>query len=55
MEENEINDAKMFLDALEGAKESGLEIEFFTFFLADIRRGTSVKEAIWYAYCEWDL
>lgn len=55
MEENEINDAKLFIDALAWAKQHGLEIEFFTFFLADIKRGASVEDAIWYANCEWDL
>jgi hypothetical protein len=55
MEENEINDAKLFIDALAWAKQHGLEIEFFNFFLADIKRGASVEDAIWYANCEWDL
>lgn len=55
MEENEIEDAKIFLDALKSAKEYGMEIEFFAFFLADIKRGASVADAIWYANCEWDL
>lgn len=55
MTEEQINDAKAFENAYAYAKENGLETEFFVFFMDDIRRGESVTEAIWYAYCEWDL
>lgn len=55
MTEEQINDAKAFENAYANAKECGMETEFFVYFMDDIRRGESVTEAIWYAYCEWDL
>lgn len=49
------SDAKAFLRGLEGAAESGMQIEYVDFVVKDLRRGATMEEAIWFAQCEWDL
>ncbi len=55
MRQEEMKYAKMFFDALSWAKENGLEYEFFTFFIDNIRHGENIPNAIWQANREWDL
>ena len=47
--------AKKVLAALENAKQSGLQLEFLSFFINELCRGASYDEAIAYAEREWDL
>ena len=54
-EDNEREDAIAVFDALRGACESGMEIEFLEQFIRRIKAGDSVWEAIRCAYWEWDL
>lgn len=48
-------DAKAFLNGLEGAKESGMESEYVIDVIRAIKKGETMTDAIFYAYCEWDL
>ena len=47
--------ARKVIEALDYAKENGLEAEFLSFFIDDLCRGASYDEAIQYAFREWDL
>lgn len=54
--EREYQRADSVLFALTQAKEHGLEGEFMTYFLRDLKvTDEQVEKAIWYAQCEWDL
>lgn len=55
MNEDEVNEAKAFIDAFIWSRECGLDVEFVQFFLDEFKRSGNVYEAIWYANCEWDL
>lgn len=41
--------------SLQKAVPCQLEVEWFVFFLREIRAGKSVQEACFAAQCEWDL
>lgn len=43
------------ISSLKHASENGLLYEFLEFFLFDYKKNHNVREAIWYATCEWDL
>jgi hypothetical protein len=53
--QKEFDEAAAVLTAIEGAKESGMEAEFMTYFLRSFKAGRSISESIWDAQCEWDL
>lgn len=48
-------DAVQFLDNLDHANGLGLKVEYTAFVIKALKRGDTMAEAIWYAFCEWDL
>jgi hypothetical protein len=55
MDEKDIAQAKFFTSALADAVLAGVEIEFFVFFMAAIRAGDSIADAVSHARREWDF
>ena len=44
-----------FLKGIKNAEANGMQQEFVDAVLFDLERGESMRDAIWFANCEWDL
>lgn len=44
-----------FLLGIKNAERAGMQREYVDAVLHDLTHGTSMRNAIWFANCEWDL